>query len=1722
MSDADDFNYDSVVSDPAIYSGILGSESGSREKVNVNQNDVLTPESNRVETPQPAGPPGTDSNPSLAVSTPSSDKFQLEYEREGREQGHFGSSQSQYGLKSGIYMNGSTTDFENKLKGSVVVSGQWTAVGDQKGAPRMKSPASESQQSTPGDGYAKQKSIAGESTLDVPSFNDSTDVTLSRLIRESSQDDRDKKDMLQRQFNRSASLSPESPSARYATEGSVEEAPGATHAHRNQDGSATGPTESLALRSALRRNRPAPLAASRGTDDLPSTTPRKVSFVGVPPASSAESSLLGSDAHRSASAAARGNPTTGSGSEESIMMLSPQEGSLSLTNPPWEDSQPGARSSLPPPTSNQSGANSLHMGKSSHSTPTQLQRGIGAPHDASIGSMDTQPLTDSMQLPLHRRHGSLDAPPPQLVHMPLSPPAVSSGRPSLDGVAGVGVGMSGDVFRKFAAWSRGNLSPRTSPTTAPNVVLPDDPLPKLIEDRTEDRDPARSSGKSPDKANSTVTSHDSSISTSSTSPMKTEPMRSQILSNFSTPRSSKHGSQNASTGLSAHRGVGGFTPPARSTPSSKRSSQTPNRSVNPLARHLAMKAIKSAPQEQRSVLSQSHMSTDSTPTHARSHDGTRSLFDLGGSVSAFSSGIGAGDATGSDMLNLSDIQRQFDGFASQLKHDASAVQEELRESEEAWFGMQQELQKLRTQLLDAEATRDFYQRQAEASEKDRDEWERDRQQMQDEKDDLIQSIQEWRKRIGDVENERQGVWTEGYQTREQLLHTIARLEDELGDSRSDASRMHAKMDALAAEFEQKEAAWSDVNGELSDHANNLELEYNQLDSENRQLQADLADVNEKRMQAESEAQEQAGLAKAVQGKVADLERRLLGAEAEKADAGAKAEEAEERAGVLEEKLEGLAQASGTAESRKAELSAELASLREANRLLSETLENLTEENRELKQSRDESNFFTTALSASALPRDSPSKTGQPKPEVLESEAVSKLKVQHRDELQRLTSDYEEIVESMKTLMESKNRYKKENSELADMAETARSEIESLRKQLSESQAAAQEEAGGRCGHDEELEQLREAEGRLARELDSAEHDNEELGGRIRSLEGRNKQLASKNDELSQRTARLETELSDLQLQMSSSSHQDDAKHARSSEEVAELHKKVSHFQQIAAELEKDVSCINKDNDQLRQTMASKDVQIDDLQMSLVRTKEQLSFEKEALTEAQGLVAELRSAEDKLKSEVADLSGRIARTTTGQAAQQSSGDSAPPGASMLETSNFDQPEQLVQREFELSQSVRHIKSDVSVLEHSIRQMTERHEKLQKEQRFLADQLRDTLLRNATLRSELTAILLRRAGKIRELKTLQSASSAANEYSAPSDDGNSSIMSGTINNVPSASQIIDGSSTKFFKSLDQHLDEMADIIDSGDAQSQRSAPAKTASLRRSNSQPSGSRMASKMLTPIREESSMHQHVQRDASVQCDLASDEISSAYKQLEEDLDMARSQAYHLEEECRAVRSNIAEVKQERDQFKVSQEEAAERVSYLTGQIEELSESHERMKAVNITTARISLRVSRQLRVLKMALGRLVPRDALQTGQPEGDNQVSSLDAEDKEEALALEEDDAMIKATMDHPLGIDDYAAFDAALQPGAGRECEPGSNEVNGEDGRAVSNDDVLEQVGVSVSEAYGEVKRIRRDIIRAKKERSRLMKRLAEVERSKLPSYELSTQSHRQQRSRALPCS
>ncbi|KAJ2743965.1 hypothetical protein GGI20_003346 [Coemansia sp. BCRC 34301] len=1072
-----------------------------------------------------------------------------------------------------------------RLRGDVVVSGAWgtfRAPHGQSGSQRQPQPAHISGGTAE---FGQPSAINEDTTFGISSFNDSTDVTLSRLIRESSSSDASRQTALEQQYgraHRSASTSqvtgsyhpsltpkPEMVERRQSSHApSLVVTPKLTRALSDTD---VFPDQRI-LRSALRGSRTSPVADDMSPDDQVPTTPRKVSFA---IAHASQSSGGGSESTAPLSQYASGQDN-GAHEDESIVFRSQTQ----LLSPQVE---------------------------------SPLSSPEGSPDEPSAADPDTQPQEKEA------------APVAQATRRNVS--LTSSG-----GVGGVG--MSGDFFRKFAGWAQNSLSP-LSPITN-HAALP-----------TSDVAPAQPAALGASAASSgnvsakgtTLGSMDSSQSNISLSPVKTEPMRSQILSNFTTPVSGKtkgDGSPLATPTRSL------LTTPTQSMP--RRNSQTPSRSVNPLTRHLARKAILSAPSGQRGLFDRSAQSQNTTPTR-------------GGQLSSL------GDVSSmSGLLNISDIQREFDGFANMLQHDASAAQADILESEEAWQKMQHEQQELQKRLASAESERDFYQRQAEEVEKERLEWEQERQQLANNNHELLGNIDMWRKRIGDAESERQGVWNEDMQSRSELLHAIARLEDEVADSRvahAQLVREHAKLEAeLIREQEESRS----VHQELLVQIDEATAESDRVDAENRQMQAELHEA---------------------QSRCADLEHEAQSAEA-----------ARRKAAMLETERAGFA-----------------------------------------------------------------------------------------------------------------------------------------------------------------------------------------------------------------------------------------AKHAGAMEHVNRLEQQLADAEQM---------------------------------------------------------------------------------------------------------------------------------ELAAIKTSIGKNMERLEKARKEQRYWTDILRDALVNNGTLRAELKAIVLRRGDKRREMKP--PASRAGGDLGTLSDDGNASTMSMvTFNNVPSTSQLIDSTGTKYWETMDQHLDEMSNLIDSS-----TQPPANATPQRRGNST-----QAKKTLTPIKEEfAGVHDYdserqAMRDAGTQCDF------------DGALEAARAQVYGLEDECRVQRLAVASAKQERDQFKAAQEEAAERIAQLSVQIEDLGEDQERMRADHMTTARIALRVSRQLAVLNSALARLAPRDALRTAEPQD---------EDEDDALAAEEDDAMIKATIDRP------------LHDGAQAE---------------LTNDEALEQVGVAVSEAYVQAKRLRRDVVRVKRERARLMKRLAEEERSKLPSYELSAQ-------------
>ncbi|KAJ2349726.1 hypothetical protein GGH91_000624, partial [Coemansia sp. RSA 2671] len=1036
-----------------------------------------------------------------------------------------------------------------------------------------------------------------------------------------------------------------------------------------------------------------------------------------------------------------------------------------------------------------------------------------------------------------------------------------------------GVGMPGDMFRKFAGWAQSSLSPR-SPVAG--FAAGARPLSPAAFNGESEESPAK---------DATVNSLGSSQSNSSVSPVKTEPMRSQLLSNFTTPTSGQTG------------GASPLTTPTRSLlttptqPMPRRNSQTPSRSVNPLTRHLARKAILSAPQTPRSPLDRSGQSPGRTSS---------------GDLSSMSG-----------VLDISGIQRELDGFASKLQHDASAVRMDILESEEEWQRVERELQQLRSQTVSLESARDFYQRQVEEAEKERLEWEQERQQLVDEKHELMGNIELWRQRIGDAESERQGAWNEGTQTRSELLHAIARLEDEVADSRVAHAQLVRKHAQLEDELNREREDSRCVHQELLGHIDEAQAESNRVDAENRQMQAELHEAQTRCADLESEAQNAEA-----------LRRRAVALETERAAFAAKHAGAVEHVNRLEQQL-------AEAE-RKAR--AEAARFRDDQNQLKDTLEDLTERNHELKQqvqqqasrSDEESKFFVTAINDTmplATKQAVATQTDEPA-------GVVTLRREQVEELDKWKNDYGTVLESLHALQASKERYKTENAELAGMAESARQEIKALRQQLASTNGQSREAAD---------QELREAEALM------------------RELAERNELLAGKNDELAQRAARLETELGDLQMRGGDSG------------EVSLLHTTLE-------DMEQEVKRSLQDIERLQQALATKETELEDAQSALSRAQQDLAIAKLAMGEAGG--------------------------------KQSASGSANTSPTL------DRPSLVLERtELELAE-----------IEANIAKNLKRRELALKEQRYMAEVLRDLFVGNIKLRGEMGAVHLRRGGKMREMK---SSSRIAGDLS---DDGNMSMLSsGTINNVPSTSQLLDGSGERYLSSMDQHLEEMADLIDGSTGAAQRQPRAKA-------------------LTPIREEFAA---AVADAGTQCDG------------DGQLEAARAQAFALEDECRVQRLAVASAKQERDQFRAAQEEAAERIAQLTAQMDDLGDDQERMRADGATTQRIARRVARQMAVLKAALARLAPRDAL----------AADDDGDGDDDALAVAEDGAMMRAIIDRPL--DDAA------------------------------NDDVLEQLGVDVSEAYAQAKRVRRDVARAKRERARLMTRLAEEERSKLPSFELSAQ-------------
>ncbi|KAJ2848225.1 hypothetical protein IWW36_003429, partial [Coemansia brasiliensis] len=902
MEDSDDFQYDSVVSDPNVYSGIFNSNVPDKSSMPADKsstgNTILTPSTNAApaenENTQTSIP--SDSMPSLAVSTPTSERFQQEYEREMRDHGHFDSQQSQFGLKSGMYFNGSESDIAEKLNGDVVFNGKWSTIGEpNKGK----------------HGRRASYSTVDDITLDIQSVANSSDVTLSRLIRESSTDDDEKRVRLQSKFAKASESAaerhpPSAPTTPVIERKQIDSAlvtPKMTRA--SSDGSVlhSAPGEGRILRSALRGSRSTgPHPGSVQFDEASISTPRKVSFAGLQSMSSPENS-----------------ETASTDKDESI------------------EFGPAPKQS-----------------------------------DGEEASLDTQPL-DADEIKEPDENEQQDQPTER-----ASSPYRAGG---LDSITGVGVGMS--MFRKFAGWSRNHLSQRpSSPAAVADTVATD------------------SKNQESERAETPMHSQSSSQTASTVSSVRTEPMRSEILSNITTPVSSRNSTESS---LSQ-------TTPRNRPSSAKRGLHTPSRSVNPLTRHLALKAIRSAPPTQRSQLLS--RSEEPSPTN-RGQSNASSL-------------IGSSFDEDSAFMDVSALEKQFAGFANRLKQDAAAVHADVLESEEAWAEMQTELNRVQMQLTQAEAARDFLQQRAYSSDQERAEWEQERQQLLDDKEELQMAVDQWRKRIGDAEKERQGMWSEDMHSRERLLETIADLEEQLRTKEQSHRKAQAEwnalrddmareVDALLIDYDRLDTEKQDLQTEYDRvfaESHQLQNEYDRMDSENRQLQADVHELHERLADEKEQAAQQ------------------------------------------QQKLD--------------ELGAQINEYEQTNKQLREKLD-------EAHSPRNESQFFTTAINETMLP-PSPKTEPSSKPS---DDVVSKLKQQ----LQSMSKDYELLTGSLRDAVEAKQEYKEQITSLTRETETLRSQAAELQAKLNKAEQPAS---------DTELEQLREREEQLQRELRECEDARDAL------------------------------------------------------------------------------------------------------------------------------------------------------------------------------------------------------------------------------------------------------------------------------------------------------------------------------------------------------------------------------------------------------------------------------------------------------------------------------------------------------------------------------------------------------------------------------------------------------------------------------------------------------
>ncbi|KAJ1674214.1 hypothetical protein EV182_003735, partial [Spiromyces aspiralis] len=428
-----------------------------------------------------------------------------------------------------------------------------------------------------------------------------------------------------------------------------------------------------------------------------------------------------------------------------------------------------------------------------------------------------------------------------------------------------------------------------------------------------------------------------------------------------------------------------------------------------------------------------------------------------------------------------------------------------------------------------------------------------------------------------------------------------------------------------------------------------------------------------------------------------------------------------------------------------------------------------------------------------------------------------------------------------------------------------------------------------------------------------------------------------------------------------------------------------------------------------------------------------------------------------------------------------------------------------RKIELSDEVAALSVEIRELESARRTHRQRLELLQKEQHYLCVQLRELLLNNATLRAEVSEVILRRAGKLNELKHLQQ----QQQQEANSEQSPDERQDGAINLVPSVSQILDGSAS-IMQDIDSHLADIKQIVDEN------------------NSQESGSDSLS-----VPNASSN----QRECPTAGPLDRDCGPASVSKLQGALSEAHSHIEQLQGECLELRNMLANYEHESTQLRHEQETMDERITQLMDQIEELDERHQKTQAAIGSAGMVSRRIRRQAAVLLRALRRLAETRTVGTGSAltsptfkgtGGDaiaasgamNKSSSqLEELEMDELNALDDDSAMMNALIDGS-EIVSRKGGEGSPSIGVGEDDAPGParDTENMVDPAVIIDDMDLKELDNIISKAYEELKVVRTNMYKARSERLVLLRRLGEQEHRKLPSWELSNKLEQSNRRRS----